>query len=296
MRKPNFFIVGAPKCGTTALASYLSKHPDIFMSPVKECAFFGTDCNPKITKLSDYLALFSQATNQKRVGEASVCYLYSKTAAENIKQFDPAAKIIIMLRDPVDMIYAYHSELYFIANESIADFEEALKAEPDRKMGKRLPPFTDMPKFFFCYREMGKYKKFVELYLSVFSAENVHVIDFDQFKRETDKVFRSTCQFLDVDPDVPMTFPIVNENKTFRSKRLIDFVRYPPLLIRKAVRATLPCRVRQFIGQKIFEWNFVRSPRPPLRPELRAELNAEFAQDVEELGRMLGRDFRHWAK
>src|SRR3989339_415720 len=137
MRKPDFFIVGAPKSGTTAMCTYLKQHPEIFMPEKKESHFFGTDLNsPRfIRDKKIYLSLFSKAKDERRVGESSVWYLYSKKAASEIKEFSPSASIIIMLRNPVDMLYSQHSQFLYNGNEDIACFEEALNAEQDRRRG-----------------------------------------------------------------------------------------------------------------------------------------------------------------
>ncbi|NLF38083.1 sulfotransferase, partial [bacterium] len=105
MRLPDFFIVGAPKSGTTALHAYLGRHPSIFVPARKEPHFFGSDIvSPAFVRDRDaYLSLFAGATTEARVGEASIWYLYSKRAAREIKEFNPDARIIIMLRNPVDM-------------------------------------------------------------------------------------------------------------------------------------------------------------------------------------------------
>lgn len=130
-KTPNFFIVGAPKCGTTAMHIYLRQHPEIFMPEKKESHFFGSDLNSQyfIRDREKYLSLFSEAKDVKRIGEASVWYLYSKQAAYEIKEFSPSASIIIMLRNPVDMLYAQHSQFLYNGNENIASFEDALNAE-----------------------------------------------------------------------------------------------------------------------------------------------------------------------
>src|SRR5882672_1680365 len=111
MRKPDCFIVGAPRCGTTAMYTYLGQHPEIFMSARKEPHFFGTDLSsPALVRdEQQYLSLFAKAQNEKRAGEASVFYLYSQRAAREIHAFCPSARIIIMLRNPVEMMYSLHS-------------------------------------------------------------------------------------------------------------------------------------------------------------------------------------------
>src|SRR3972149_11450918 len=111
MKIPNFFIVGAPKCGTTAMYTYLKQHPEVFMSDLKELHFFGTDhhrINYTPYTKEQYLSFFDGAGDKRRIGEASTSYLYSERAAVEIKEFNPFARIIIMLRNPVDVMYAYH--------------------------------------------------------------------------------------------------------------------------------------------------------------------------------------------
>src|SRR5215469_17477012 len=112
MARPSIFIVGAPKCGTTALYTYLKAHPDVFMSPLKEPQFFAEDLlgnRRNVCNWESYLALFA-ATGRRRAGEASAVYLGSPSAATKIKHFSPAAQIVIMLRNPVEVMHAEHGE------------------------------------------------------------------------------------------------------------------------------------------------------------------------------------------
>ena len=142
MTKPNFFIIGAPKCGTTALSEYLKDHPQIYFSDPKEPHYFTFDFEQyRLTKtLEEYLELFAAATPQHQaVGEGSVFYLYSSVALEKIREFDPQAKIIVMLRNPIDMIYSFHSQLLFSADESETSFEQAWRTTGYTTAGKKYP-------------------------------------------------------------------------------------------------------------------------------------------------------------
>ncbi len=123
--KPNFFIVGAPRCGTTALYSYLRQHPDVFLPDYKEPHFFNTDMNSggAIRDDAEYLALFASARDQARIGEASVYYLSSQAAPERIKSFCPTAKIVVMLRNPVDAVDALHAHQVAAWLEDVWDLE-----------------------------------------------------------------------------------------------------------------------------------------------------------------------------
>ena len=133
--RPDLFLVGAPKCGTTAFSDYLSQHPDIFMAR-KEMHFFGADLRfaPHFYRRdeAEYLAQFAARNNQRRVGEASVWHLFSKTAAAEIKAFSPEARIIVMLREPVEMMYSLFHYFRFDGNENLPTFEAALNAELSR--------------------------------------------------------------------------------------------------------------------------------------------------------------------
>src|SRR5579859_908594 len=132
--RPNFFIVGAPKCGTTALNHYLSAHPEIFMAK-KEMHHFGADLKfgPQFFRRdrAEYLAEFAGGQGRKRVGESSVWYLFSREAAAELKAFNPEARVIIMLREPVAMLHSLFHQFRADGNEPLLVFEEALAAEKE---------------------------------------------------------------------------------------------------------------------------------------------------------------------
>ena len=293
--KPDFFIVGAPKCGTTALYEYLRAHPQIYMSPVKEPHFFGSDLKLRWrpTK-SQYFSYFAMAKNEKRVGEASVRYLYSKCAAAEIKEFCPEARIIIMLRNPVDMIYSRHSQNIFAMNDDIKDFEVSLEAEEDQKLDLRVPRDAKSVEQLF-YRDAARYSEQVQRYFEAFGRENVHVIVYDDFKDDTASVYRETLRFLDVDQEFQPRFEVKNANKVTRS-RILQWIlqnRRSPLI--RAARLLLPFRFRMKVSPAIQILYTSYVPRPPMDPELRRRLQAEFAPEVGRLSELLGRDLTHWS-
>ena len=138
MKKPNFFIIGAPKCGTTSLAAWLAEHPNIYMSPIKEPHFFCSDFNVVIIpNEAEYYRLFKKAGDQHMaVGEASTSYLYSQVAVPRIERELPGAKYIVMVRNPVEMAYSLHEEFVFLGAEHIHDFEMAWRLSPKRRAGR----------------------------------------------------------------------------------------------------------------------------------------------------------------
>src|SRR5215831_7215316 len=121
-KRPDFFIVGAPRCGTTAMGQFLAAHPDIFMSR-KEMHVFGKDLHfgKRFYRrsLETYVSEFAGADAKKRAGEGSVWHLFSTQAAAEIKAFNPEARIIIMLRDPVEMMFSLYHEFRWDGNEHL---------------------------------------------------------------------------------------------------------------------------------------------------------------------------------
>lgn len=294
MTRPDFFIVGAPRCGTTAMYEYLREHPDIFMPYRKEPVYFGSDLTKRRPYLTeqDYLALFAPARHQKRRGEATVWYLYSETAPREIHEFSPGARIIIMLRDPVEMVYSLHAHLVFTDNEDLADIAEALEAEEDRRAGRRIPPNCRRPEGL-QYRRCGRYAPFVRRYLDEFGRQNVRVIIFDDFEADTPVVYRETLEFLGVEPGFRPSFEVVNPNKRARSTRLQRLVT-SPRFIELATR--LPARAHHGLWRLLMRLNMRRESRAEMDTELRRRLRAEFAPSVEELAGLLGRDLSAWTR
>ena len=297
MRKPDFFIVGAPKCGTTALYRCLEAHPEIFVPERKEIHFFGTDLfSPTYVRdLDEYLRLFAGAGEAKRAGEASVWYLYSKRAAQEIKEFCLEASIIIMLRNPVDMIYSLHSQHLYNGAENIEDFAEALRAEVDRKQGRRLPPDVPAVERLF-YREVAKYSDQVERYLQTCGSENVKVIIYDAFKQDPAQICRETFAFLQVDADVEPRIDVVNPNKQLRSKAVQSILNQPPRFLGKVARPLTTPSLRHRLFATAQGWNTNYAPRPPLPDDLRQQLQQEFAPEIERLGTLLDRDLTNWSR
>src|SRR5262249_18615363 len=156
-------------CGTTALYTYLGQHPDIFMAAPKEPHFFGTDISSPglVRDERQYLSLFAGARHEKRVGETSVFYLCSQRAAAEIHVFCPSARIIMMLRNPVEMMPSLHLRHLLVGVEPIGDFRAALAAEEERKRGLCLPA-RPYPLQTLWYREMARYTRQVRRYLDVF--------------------------------------------------------------------------------------------------------------------------------
>ena len=300
-KTPNFFIVGAPKCGTTALYEYLRLHPNIFMPELKEPHFFAKDLGsyPRIKTLDDYTKLFrGAAARHLRVGEASVYYLRSSVAIRNIREFNPDAKIIAMFRNPVDMVYSFHSQLLYWSEETEPDFETAWRLQERRSRGLDLPP-KSRGAFLLQYAEVGRFGSQVERLLSIFPSSQVKLILYDDFTASPETVYGEVIAFLELPHDRRTRFPRVNENKRARLAWLRQFYRKPPDVLRGAVR-TLKRAVGEewlvAVKRKIVDLNTTRERRKPLSPAFRAELEETFAAEVALLSRLMNRDLSHWAR
>jgi hypothetical protein len=301
--KANLFIVGAPKCGTSAMTQYLAASPDIFMAR-KEMHFFGQDLRFGHQfyrrDLRAYLGEFQAWNGQRWAAEASVWYLFSATAAKEIKEFNPGARIIIMLRKPSEMLHSLYHQFSYDGNEHLPSFEEALNAQDDRRAGRRLNGQTYLAQGL-AYRDTVRYTEQVRRYLDAFGRDNVKVILFDDFVGDVPATYRQTLKFLGLGPSqTPAEFKVVNPAKKVRSHTLRAILNSPR--IRSLALAARPCIPQwafsglQRLEARLRQSNTRTMPCSPLSPELRAQLDDEFAPEVERLGQLLGRDLTHWNK
>ena len=293
--RPDFFIAGSFKCGTTALYDYLRQHPAIFMPFHKEPLFFGDDLTRRYGRMREaqYLALFRDARPGQRVGEASSWYLYSESAAREISEFAPDAQIIVMLRNPVDVMYAQHSQLIFNVEEDLTDFADALDAEPARRRGQRMPPGPLRPETLY-YRHSVRYAEQLRRYHDVFGSERVHVILYEELRDQTAAVYRRVLEFLGVDPSFQASFTIRNPNKRIRFPALQRLIYQPPGLLLRAVPLLRRFPLVHRLRGAALRLNSTPARRPSMDPALRQRLLREMTPEIADLGQLIGRDLSHW--
>ncbi|MBA3893161.1 MAG: sulfotransferase domain-containing protein [Gemmatimonadales bacterium] len=297
--RPNFFLVGAPKCGTTALYEYLRPHPRVFMPELKEPHFFARDLGtyPRIKTTEAYTRLFAESTERHlALGEASVYYLRSSVAIPAIRDFNPEARIIAMFRNPVDMVYSLHSQLLHVSEETVEDFESAWRLQERRARGLDLPPKVRSP-LLIQYAQVGQFGTQAQRVLSTFPAAQVKLLLFDDFAASPQRVYDEVIDFLGIPHDGRSEFPRINENKRSRVAWLRRFYRKPPPALRATIRSLKEKVGGEGIGalkKRIVALNTVRERRPPLSPALRAELVETFRDEVALLARLMNRDLSHW--
>ena len=180
---PDFFCVGAAKSGTSALQYFLRQHPDIFMPEMKEIHHFAPDLLKKDDPWLDehkYMSLFSDAVEHQVIGETSVFYLLSEVSARLIQKSFPNTCIIIMIRNPLEVMYSLHSQLVYNGEENILDFEKAVLAEMDRKAGRNLPKRTRIQQKHW-YFHVGQFTEQILRFLEYFNDHQIHFILYDDF-------------------------------------------------------------------------------------------------------------------
>lgn len=299
MVKPNFFIVGAPKCGTTALSEYLRTHRQIFISQPKEPHFFANDLPGYQAgrTLAEYLLLFHDAKNDHLcIGEASVYYLFSKVAIENILLFNPQAKFIVMLRNPIKMVYSLHSQLLYSRNENIKSFEDAWNMQEERCDGKNIPKTCTDPSVL-QYKKVGMLGEQLERLLKIVgNRDKIHIIFFDDFISDTKISYMQTLHFLGVDQDDRNSFPVVNPNSSHRIAALGRFyVNTPAWLGRIVSFSKKMTRVERYnISDRIAKINTSNRERVPISVKFTERLKETFANDISQLEKITGRDLRCW--
>ncbi|HEX6105204.1 MAG TPA: sulfotransferase [Gemmatimonadales bacterium] len=299
MAQPNFFIVGAPKCGTTALYEYLRGHPRIFMPRYKEPHYFASDLGdyPLIRRGDDYDALFAESTPQHLArGEASVYYLHSSSAIPRMRALYPDARIIAMFRNPVDMVHALHAQLLYVGEETVGDFETAWRLQERRRRGLDLPRRA-RGGFLFQFAQLGAFGSQTDRLLSCFPRSQVKTILYDDFASAPQRVYRDVLEFLGVPDDGRSEFPRVNQSRQARITWLKDILRKPPPALRQGVRTlkqVLGARGVSRLKTRVVGLNTLTAPRAALSPEFRAELAETFRPEIALLGRLLGRDLSEW--
>ena len=306
---PNFFIVGAPKAGTTSLYHYLDQHPQIYMCPVKEPCHFATEVRPEnfspkyrgvfeagemktylrgpgrekrfsgyVPDWGDYLSLFDDATNETAIGEASVCYLWSPNAAKNIAARLPDARIVALLRHPAERAWSQYQ--HGVANGHVdKSFRQQIEACLQSRGGKFSPAYP--------FLEFGLYSGQIRAYFELFPRENVKVCFYqDGLANIVGDLFR----FLNVDPAFQVDFAERHlESATAEAPTMV----YQAL--RKAglwqpLRKLAPQRVRAALRKLAFRKRIVTS----MQEADRRFLCEYYREDVLSLSKLVQRDLTSW--
>lgn len=304
MRKPNLFIVGAPKCATSTLHAYLAQHPECFMSPLKEPAYFSraharSHVRRTVQHLQSeqaYLQLFSGATNaHKIVGESSTCYMRAAADLEELKAFSGEPHIIASVRDPVSLVSSYFHYLRFQGWEPLKTMRQAWDIQDERCMGRVESVAANRPDSL-AYRNVALLGEQVERLFRMFGREKVLILVLDDIRDDTSRVRKAVQDFLGLTFNAQMSMPRNNAARGPKMELIDSLVkpRSKPILVLKNRMKKL-LGVQSFGIRRIID-NINATPiQHSVDPELRDEMRTYFHDDVVLLSRLLRRDlFELW--
>lgn len=278
---PNFFIVGVGKAGTTSLYEYLSKVPEVYMSPIKEPRFFSVSIEDPsditVSEKQEYLDLFRKVVEEKIIGEASPTYIYDPEAPKLIHKVSPKARILITLRDPVERANSAYLELKrngIITSES---FQQVLEKEMNNKKvsGKINRIFSE-----------GLYYENIKRYLDIFGTDQVKIIFFEDLVKNTLKTMNEIVKYLGINyvfenPDFEIFNPYGRSRNKLITKTLTDHQGF-----RKILRKIIPSSTREKINKAML----VHDEKPKMDENDRKILIKFYTEDVLKVKKLLGKD------
>jgi len=287
--KVDFFIVGAPKAGTTSLYHYLNEHPQVEMSSQKEPDYFSDKAIHKqgmyygknrVNTLDKYESLFVQKESVV-YGEGSVSYLFYDNVAEDIKKYNPNAKIIIMLRNPIERAFSHYLMDYRLG--LISDSFENILAKKSKHKNAHL--------FYQQYIEVSKYAKQIQRYLDFFEKDNILVIDYEDFKKNVSKTVDQVYSFLNISAEFAADINTKHNTFTMPKNKVIRFI-YSFVFLRKILTFLFPIYLVKNIRVLLFK----ADKKPELLKETRSQLRIIFNDDIKKLEEVLGKNYSKWIK
>jgi hypothetical protein len=290
---PNFLIIGAPRSGTTTIFKSLQRHPQIFLSAVKEPMFFILEGEKALfpgpqnpigpREINGYQSLFEGVKREKAVGEASTFYLFSPKAPLRIKKYLPEIKFIAIFRNPMDRAYSHFLQNRLAGTEPIANLEEAMAAEEERiQKGWFL---------FWCYQSIGFYGRQIERYFSLFNPRQFRFFLFEDLIANPAGLFTEIFQFLDVDETVRIKLPMkYNSSGVPRNKIIHDFLTKPNF-IKKQLKRIIPEKTQYNLLTRFMNRNLAKQP---LSVEVRRRILATYRDDILKTQDLIHRDLSPW--
>ena len=287
--KVDFFIVGAPKAGTTSLYHYLSEHPQVEMSSQKEPDYFSYKAineqgmyyaKNRVDTLDKYESLFEQKESVV-YGEGSVSYLFYDNVAEDIKKYNPNAKIIIMLRNPIERAFSHY----------LMDYRLGLVSDSFENIITKKSKHKNAHLFYQQYIEVSKYTKQIQRYLNFFEKENILFIDYEDFKNNVSKTVDQVYDFLNISTEFAADINTKYNTFTMPKNKGIRFI-YSFVFLRKILTFFLPI----YLVKNIRAFLFKADKKPELLKETRSQLSIIFNNDIKKLDEVLGKNYSKWIK
>lgn len=280
---PSFFVVGAAKSGTTALWYYFQQHPEIFVTKdiaYKELGYYSNQYG--ISDKKKYLNFFKEAKQNQKIGEVCHAYLTSEESAEWIKKDVPEAKIIIILRNPIDRAYSLYNWMVMHGYENCTSFNKALKKEFRRK--KEKPKLSHSFLQNYMYYNSGLYYEQVKRYFDIFGKSKVLVLTHEDFRENQLLKLNEIYDFLNVKPVINIKKKGVNKSRKVLSIKL-------QYLFRKYLLKKNKRKLKTKIIQKLFSLNMNSTKLKEISPALKDKLKNNYSSDIEKLSKLCQYDF-----
>lgn len=296
---PDFVIAGAPKCGTTAIYKTLQRHPQIFLPSIKEPHYFAFEYMHRraVETAASYDKLFDRALASQLCGDGSVMYLSSTDAIPALMRRRPDVKVIVSVRDPVEMFISWHNQCLKSLDEDVEDPEVAWRVQGQRAAGQQLPKLCFQPKVL-EYRSVCSVGAQVQRMADLVPAAQRLILVYDDIEQNPRASYKRILEFLGVQDDHRGEF--LRENSYARPRsvfraRAARVVQTHPILKKFRLRLK-PFLNRHgvYFVERLFQNNLVPFQKPGLSEEFRRELRAEFSADTMILENLLGRDLSEW--
>jgi hypothetical protein len=283
--KVGVFIVGAPKAGTTSLFHYLDAHPDILMSSVKEPDYFSDKellsqslyyGGSRVDTIEKYNNLFPDGNDGKILGEGSVSYLFYPEVPLRIKKYNSESKIIIMLRNPVERAFSHFLMDYRLGLTSVS-----FETEFHKKEGLNFQQ----------YFLLGNYSTQINRYVKVFGRENIHVIWYSDFKKNSEKEVKKVFNFIGVNSSPKIDFGTVHNSFTMPKNNFIRMI-YSVVWLRKTLTLMFPSKLIKSVRNLFFR----EGNKPKLQEDLRRKIQLYYQNEIKELEQVLSVNLSRWIK
>lgn len=281
--RPELFLIGAPKCGTSSLASYLATHNDILLGSVKEPNYWSTDLphfakREGLTSLERYLDLYQTSQAPRYALDASTHYLMSHTAPENVQQFCPTAKIIVCIRPQWELAHAWHMQMFNAGYETCEDFSVAWKECQNLGIGESRPMGPE-PRLA-NYGWVASIGEQLANWRRYFPTEQLLLIPINMLRDEPQATYQKCLEFVGLPDDNKTNFGV--ENQAFRSRSRLMSRLFRTRLVRSTLNRlgnTLPAVTRDQAKRLVKSFLYKNRKREPLSPELLGEMKEYFEPD-----------------
>ena len=286
----DFFIVGAPKAGTTSLYHYLKEHPQIEMSSQKEPDYFSDTAiqeqglyynKNRIDTEEKYNRLFNTQKKDVIFGEGSVSYLFYPNVAQDIKAYNPIAKIIIMLRNPIDRAFSHY----------LMDYRLGLVSDSFEDIIHKKSKHKNAHLFYQQYIKVGEYATQLKRYFDIFDKENILLVDYEDFKSDVTGTVNSVYSFLNVSTEFSADVNKQYNTFTMPKDKLIRFL-YSFVVIRNTLSFIFPKNIMKAVRLILFS----KDKKPKLLEETKTQLKHYFSNDVRLLDSIIDKDYSKWIK